>query len=137
MNDARTVLTDVHEHGKLLVEQVLQGLGVTLSDGGVSIDPDDLARAAKDAEADIIAISTYNGVALRFMEDLKAELVRLHLDLPVLIGGRLNQIPPGSNTSLPVEVTDELEALGAVVCREVEDALPVLVALADARSRRR
>ena len=125
--------TDVHEHGKLLVEQVLQGLGVNLSDGGVSIDPDDLARAAKDAEADIIAISTYNGVALSFMEDLKAELARLDLDLPVLIGGRLNQIPPGSNTSLPVEVTDELSALGAVVCREVEDALPVLVALANAR----
>jgi len=125
--------TDVHEHGKLLVEQVLQGLGVNLSDGGVSIDPDDLARAAKDAEADIIAISTYNGVALSFMEDLKAELARLDLDLPVLIGGRLNQIPPGSNTSLPVEVTDELSALGAAVCREVEDALPVLVALANAR----
>ena len=125
--------TDVHEHGKLLVEQVFQGLGVNLSDGGVSIDPDDLARAAKDAEADIIAISTYNGVALSFMEDLKAELARLDLDLPVLIGGRLNQIPPGSNTSLPVEVTDELSALGAVVCREVEDALPVLVALANAR----
>ena len=128
--------TDVHEHGKLLVEQVLQGLGVNLSDGGVSIDPDDLARAAKDAEADIIAISTYNGVALSFMEDLKAELARLDLDLPVLIGGRLNQIPPGSNTSLPVEVTDELSALGAVVCREVEDALPVLVALANARGQR-
>ncbi len=128
--------TDVHEHGKLLVEQVLQGLGVNLSDGGVSIDPDDLARAAKDAEADIIAISTYNGIALSFMEDLKAELARLDLDLPVLIGGRLNQIPPGSNTSLPVEVTDELSALGAVVCREVEDALPVLVALANARGQR-
>jgi len=128
--------TDVHEHGKLLVEQVLQGLGVNLSDGGVSIDPDDLARAAKDAEADIIAISTYNGVALSFMEDLKAELARLDLDLPVLIGGRLNQIPPGSNTSLPVEVTDELSALGAVVCREVEDALPILVALANARGQR-
>ena len=51
-------------------------------------------------------------------------------------GGRLNQIPPGSNTSLPVEVTDELSALGAVVCREVEDALPVLVALANARGQR-
>jgi methylmalonyl-CoA mutase cobalamin-binding subunit len=129
--------TDVHEHGKLLVEQVLQGLGVSLTDGGVSIDPDDLARAAKDAAADVIAISTYNGVALSFMDDLKAELARLDLDLPVLIGGRLNQIPPGSNTSLPVEVTDELGALGAVVCREVEDALPVLVALADARGNRR
>ncbi|MEE8144405.1 MAG: hypothetical protein V3T57_03255, partial [Kiloniellales bacterium] len=74
--------------------------------------------------------------ALSFMEDLKAELARLDLDLPVLIGGRLNQIPPGSNTSLPVEVTDELSALGAVVCREVEDALPVLVALANARGQR-
>ncbi len=125
--------SDVHEHGKLLVETVLRGLGVTALDGGVSCDPDALARRAAETGADLIALSTYNGVALSYMTALKAELEDLGLDLPVLIGGRLNQIPEGSNTSLPVEVGDELAALGAVVCREVEDALPALVALAEAR----
>ncbi len=64
------------------------------------------------------------------MEDLRRELDARALGIPVLIGGRLNQIPEASNTSLPVEVGDELAALGAVVCREVEDALPALVDLA-------
>jgi hypothetical protein len=64
------------------------------------------------------------------MAALNRELECRSLATPVLIGGRLNQIPDGSNTSLPVDVGDELAALGAIVCREVEDALPALVDLA-------
>lgn len=127
---ALVATTDVHEHGKGLVERLFAGLGVAARDGGVSCDPDDLAEAARQTGADLIALSTYNGVALSFMADLKQELDALGLQIPVLIGGRLNQIPESSNTSLPVEVGDELRALGAVVCREVEDAVPALVDLA-------
>jgi hypothetical protein len=85
---------------------------------------------ARQSGADIIALSTYNGIALEFMAALNRELECRSLATPVLIGGRLNQIPDGSNTSLPVDVGDELAALGAIVCREVEDALPALVDLA-------
>ncbi len=131
---ALVATTDVHEHGKGLVERLFEALGVTILDGGVSCDPDDLAQQAEEAGADLIALSTYNGVALSFMADLKRELDARALDIPVLIGGRLNQIPEASNTSLPVEVGDELVALGAVVCREVEDAVPALVELARKRS---
>ena len=122
--------TDVHEHGKLLVETLLQGLGVALHDGGVSTDPDDLARLARDEAVDAVAVSTYNGVALRFAEALTAELARLDHPVPLLIGGRLNQIPEGSNSSLPVDVTTELGAAGVTVCREIEDMVPALLALA-------
>jgi len=88
------------------------------------------ADPTQETGAHLIALSTYNGVALSFMAELKRELDARGLQIPVLIGGRLNQIPEISNTSLPVEVGDELAALGAVVCREVEDAVPVLVGLA-------
>ena len=131
---AMVATTDVHEHGKLLVERVLHGLGVAAIDGGVSSDPDVLARRALASGADLIAVSTYNGVALSFLEALQWELSRLGFAGPVLIGGRLNQIPEGSNTSLPVEVTKELAAAGAVVCREVEDAVPALLALAERKA---
>lgn len=130
---ALVATTDVHEHGKALVERLFAGLGIRTLDGGVSCDPDDLAEAARRTGADLIALSTYNGVALEFMAALKRELALRGVAAPVLIGGRLNQIPDGSNTSLPVEVGDELAALGAVVCPEVEDALPALVELARAR----
>jgi methylmalonyl-CoA mutase cobalamin-binding subunit len=127
---ALVATTDVHEHGKGLVERLFAGLGVAVLDGGVSCDPDDLAEMAWQSGADIIALSTYNGIALEFMAALNRELECRSLATPVLIGGRLNQIPDGSNTSLPVDVGDELAALGAIVCREVEDALPALVDLA-------
>ncbi len=132
---ALVATTDVHEHGKGLVERLFAGLGVAMLDGGVSCDPDDLAEEARRSGADLIALSTYNGIALEFMAALKRELDRRGLATPVLIGGRLNQIPDGSNTSLPVDVGDELAALGAIVCREVEDALPALVELARPRRR--
>jgi methylmalonyl-CoA mutase cobalamin-binding subunit len=130
---ALVATTDVHEHGKGLVERLFAALGVAVLDGGVSCDPDDLAEMARQSGADLIALSTYNGIALEFMAALKRELECRGLATPVLIGGRLNQIPDGSNTSLPVDVGDELAALGAVVCREVEDALPALVDLARRR----
>ena len=48
--------------------------------------------------------------------------------LPVFAGGRLNQIPRDSNTSLPVDVTPELRARGAIPCARVEEMLIVLAA---------
>ncbi len=57
-------------------------------------------------------------------------VLREHLGnrIPVLIGGRLNQVPDSSNTSLPVDVGDQLAASGALVCREIEEAVPALLA---------
>lgn len=50
--------TDVHEHGKMLLEAVLRDLGVSTNDGGVSTDPDVLIQIARDGRADVIALST-------------------------------------------------------------------------------
>ncbi len=119
--------TDVHEHGKLVIERVFADVGIGAIDGGVSTDPDALVATARATGADAIAISTYNGIALNYITAVKAELQAIGLDIPVLVGGRLNQIPDGSNTSLPVDVTVELEAAGAVVCAHVEDAIPALL----------
>ena len=68
------------------------------------------------------------------MRGLFAELNARNLDLPVLIGGRLNQVPQGSNTSLPVDVSGELAEAGAIVCAHAEDAIPVLARIAEART---
>lgn len=126
--------TDVHEHGKLVIEQVLSAVGVSTVDGGVSTDPDILVETARTTGVDAIAISTYNGVALDYVRRLNAELDARGMSLPVLIGGRLNQVPDGSNTSLPVDVSSELSDAGAVVCAHVEDAIPALARIAAARA---
>jgi methylmalonyl-CoA mutase cobalamin-binding subunit len=121
--------TDVHEYGKILVETVLEALGVAVYDAGVSADPNAVALMASGTAADFIAISTYNGVALSYLQALRQEMGQRGLDLPVFIGGKLNQIPEDSPSSLPVDVTTELRALGAVPCPRVEGMLPQLLKL--------
>ena len=115
--------TDVHEYGKILVESVLRALGVNVVDAGVSTDPERLAERARSGGADFIALSTYNGVALDYIRSLNESMRRAGLDIPIFIGGKLNQIPTGSNTSLPVDVSEELESAGAVSCATVESML--------------
>ncbi|MDA0703019.1 MAG: hypothetical protein O3A96_07250 [Proteobacteria bacterium] len=113
--------TDVHEYGKILVETVLGRLAVEIVDGGVSIDPNDLAETVAREGADFIALSSYNGVALDFLRDLEDHIHARGIDLPIFIGGKLNRIPDGSNTSLPVDIGGELTEAGAVVCRNIDD----------------
>ena len=126
--------TDVHEYGKILVETVLGRLNVEVIDAGVSADPDVVAERAKASGADFIAVSTYNGVALDYLQALRQETARVSLDLPIFIGGKLNQIPEDSLSSLPVDVTGQLRALGAVVCHRVEDMLEKLLEMAQERN---
>lgn len=122
--------TDVHEYGKLLVEAALDAAGVEVDDAGVGTEPEVVARRARDGRDHCIAVSTYNGVALGYLRALRSELDRLSLDLPVFIGGKLNQVPEDSADSLPVDISGELAALGAIVCLRVEDMLAALAAKA-------
>ena len=115
--------TDVHEYGKRLVEQVLNKIGVSVIDGGVSTDADDLVKLAQDMQADVIAVSTYNGVASSFVERLADEMRTLEISIDVYIGGRLNVVPDGSNTGIPVDDLNALQKAGAMTCERVEDML--------------
>jgi methylmalonyl-CoA mutase cobalamin-binding subunit len=118
--------TDVHEHGKHFVEAALGRVGLRIVDGGVSVDPDDLARTAAEAGAEIIAISTYNGVAASFAADVVENLGQT-ADAPLLlVGGRLNEIAEGSNTSLPRDVRQDLKDAGVVPCSGLADALAAI-----------
>jgi methylmalonyl-CoA mutase cobalamin-binding subunit len=126
--------TDVHEYGKILIETVLRQLGIAIVDGGTSTDPNDLAVQVRGANADFVALSSYNGVALNFVSELKQELQRLEIAAPVFVGGRLNRIPEGSNTSLPVDVSKELSAVGAIVCPDVEAMLDRITEMATERA---
>lgn len=121
--------SDVHEHGKMLIGEMLKQLDIESLDGGVSTDPERVAALVEETGATAIAISTYNGVALDYYLKLQRELEARGLRTPILIGGRLNQIPEASNSSLPVDVGDQLQAAGAVVCREASELVPSLLKL--------
>lgn len=126
--------TDVHEHGKLLLETVLADLGVHVIDGGVSCDPVKLVEQAIIDRPDALAISTYNGIALTFIDDLTSAMEQKNMVMPILVGGRLNQVPTGSNTSLPVDVADKLGGDNVTVCRQIEDAVPALLKIMEGKT---
>lgn len=121
--------SDVHEHGKYLVEKALSGLDIAVVDGGVSVDADMLVAKAVESGADFIAISTYNGVALRFCREVMGELALRNLQIPVVVGGRLNEVPEDSNSGLPVDVTADLRKLGCHPCTTLDDVVPMLKGL--------
>ena len=87
-----------------------------------------------DERVDFIALSSYNGVALQFVSDLKNEMGDRKLDVPVFIGGKLNRVPDGSNSSLPVDIGGELTEAGAIVCPNVEILLDKLSEMARPRA---
>lgn len=119
--------TDVHEYGKLLVESVLTKLGIPAVDGGVCTDPEDLITRIISEKANVIAVSTYNGVALDYLRRLKRELANSNLQgTPIYIGGKLNQVIDSdtpTHNDLPVDVTEQLSAAGAIPCHRLEDML--------------
>lgn len=128
--------TDVHEHGAYLVRDILERLGVKVIDAGVSIDADDLVTTAIDEQADMIAVSTYNGVGVSYARALRNELRAQDVDLPVVMGGKLNAIPQHSNTDLPVDATDAIAETGVIPCATLNALVPVLRACAaEKRSR--
>ena len=127
--------TDVHEHGKKLLESLFRRIGVHIVEGGISADTNDLALLVERNSADAIALSTYNGVALTYFCKLRDELTETGNLVPVLIGGQLNEIPEESEDSLPVDVTDKLEEEGACVCRNILDAIPFLTGLASQKTK--
>jgi len=127
------VSTDVHEYGKILIDTVLDAAGVAALDGGTHGDAASIVTAAAAGSADFIAVSTYNGVALDYLDDLRAAMDAAGLDIPVFIGGKLNQVPDGSNTSLPVDVSAVLGERGAIVCARPEDMLRHLAGLTNER----
>lgn len=111
--------SDVHEFGKILLIETLTRLGVGHIDAGVHAEPSRVAAMA--ARADALAISTYNGVALDYLRGVKTAMSDAGVDVPILIGGKTNQVPEGTNTSLPVDVSAELSEEGAIVCRSIDD----------------
>ena len=127
--------TDVHEYGKILIEEILRGVGVGIVDAGVHADPANLVAKARASKADAIALSTYNGVALDYVQALRAAMREAGLEIPVFIGGRLNQVPQNSNTSLPVDVSADIAAAGATPCTTPDDLVLPLARMARARKK--
>jgi hypothetical protein len=63
-----------------------------------------------ETEAKAVAISTYNGIALSYAQDVVEGIKKNKLDAKLLMGGLLNENL--DNSALAVDVTDRIAELG-------------------------
>ncbi len=101
---------DVHEHAAGALAQLLGETDARVIYLGAEQDPEQLVAALCEHRADALLLSTHNGMALQYAERLRRLLDAQRLDLPVIMGGVLNQ--KTEDRALPVPVAAELEALG-------------------------
>ncbi|MDT8379822.1 MAG: hypothetical protein RQ739_13125 [Desulfotignum sp.] len=104
--------SDVHEHAIILLNQLCREAGALSQYLGAEKSASEVALAAANHPCDAILISTHNGMALEYARLLKAELKKNNIDIPVMMGGLLNQKVEGKQ--LPVDVTTDLARLGFV-----------------------
>ena len=123
-----TASTDVHFYGKRLMDMIGQHAGLTMVDGGISTDPDDLADILDSSGARVLVLATYNGVALSYVQRLKAECAARNLEVAIYVGGRLNEIMSDADRNLPVDVENELRQTGAIPCADLAELMERLAA---------
>ena len=102
--------TDVHEHGILLIDKLLDRAGCVVINIGAERNPDEVVLAAVESKAEIILISTHNGMALEYARNIFDEMEEQNVCFPICMGGVLNQ-----NTeegTVPIDVSSDLERLG-------------------------
>lgn len=84
-----TVKGDLHDIGKNLVSMMMEGAGFTIIDLGVDVPPEKFAQTAKEAGADIVAISALLSTTMPMMpQTIQAlEEAGLRDKVKVMIGG--------------------------------------------------
>ncbi|MFT5225952.1 MAG: methylmalonyl-CoA mutase cobalamin-binding subunit [Polaribacter sp.] len=102
--------SDVHEHAIGALAELLSEAGAEVVNLGAEQSTDQLMEAIRKNPVDALLISTHNGMALEYAQQLKSAMDDEKLHLPVVIGGVLNQ--KVDDHELPVPVEKELAALG-------------------------
>nr|MBC7243843.1 hypothetical protein [Chloroflexota bacterium] len=113
--------TDVHEHALFIIRRALDAMGMMPIMAGSEKSPADIIKIASNETADAIVVGTYNGLALEIGKALRSEMDRVGLKVPLFMGGKLNQAVEGQ--ALPVDVSDEIAALGFIPCQTIQELL--------------
>jgi methylmalonyl-CoA mutase cobalamin-binding subunit len=130
--DGRRLLiasTDVHQNAIRILDDLLSLSGAHVINLGPEKDPDEIINQAEEFKVDAILISTHNGNALEYAQNLKKKLIKNKIRTPVVIGGRLNQ--KVEHQALPVDVSQDLKALGFLPCARLDQPFHRLIEFGD------
>ncbi|MBW2059194.1 MAG: cobalamin-dependent protein [Deltaproteobacteria bacterium] len=119
--------TDIHEHALFILERGLKAAGMEVLNIGPEKSPGQIAEALAECGAEVLAVSTHNGMAYEFAGLLREEFSKRSLKVPVFMGGRLNQTVEGRD--LPEDVAGRLADYGIVPCEDVAMLLEELARL--------
>ena len=113
--------TDVHEHAISALAELLRMSGAEVINLGAEQDAGQVAAGLQLHVPDVLLLSTHNGMALEYGQQLRRLMDEMDNATPVLMGGVLNQKVP--DQLLPVPVGRELSALGFKPLDTVEKLL--------------
>ncbi|MEW5901412.1 MAG: corrinoid protein [Acidobacteriota bacterium] len=82
-----TVKGDLHDIGKNLVAMMLRGAGYKIIDLGIDVSAEKFAAAAKDNNANIVALSALLTTTMIQMGGIVEAVRQTGLGIPVIIGG--------------------------------------------------
>ena len=88
---------------------------------GAETNPGQVVAAARDKNAEAVLISTHNGMALDYARRLKDEMVQEKIEIPVVMGGILNQ--KIEDQALPIDVSHSIKELDFLTCPRLENKL--------------
>jgi hypothetical protein len=103
----------------MVIHQLLADAGAEMINLGAEINPDQVVAAARDKNPQAILISTHNGMALDYARRLKDEMVQEKINIPVVMGGILNQ--KVRDQALPIDVSDSIKELDFLPCPRLEN----------------
>lgn len=116
--------TDVHEFAKEIVVSVLREAGAQVYDLGTSVPPKEIVDTVMETESKAVLISTYNGIALTYTKDLLKVLEEYQLQVPVIIGGLLNENQ--EDGQLAVDVSEDIKSLGVFCCDTADLVIDII-----------
>lgn len=119
--------TDVHEFGAEIAKNVMTKAGANVFDLGTNVAVEELGDAVIETGSSAILVSTYNGIAYSFGKEMMKKFKEMNIDIPVIMGGRLNEPMDGSD--LPVDVADKLAEMGINVDNDIDKIVPYLTAV--------
>lgn len=117
--------TDVHEFGAEICRNVLIKAGANVFDLGTNVAVEELGDMVIETESAAVLISTYNGIAYSFAKEMTKAFKEMKIEIPIVMGGRLNEPMDGSD--LPVDVTDKLKTMGINVDNDINNVVSYLV----------
>ena len=82
-----TVKGDLHDIGKNLVAMMMEGAGLTVVDLGVDVEAEKFVEAAKDNNADVVALSALLTTTMPSMEATIKAIKEAGLSTKAIIGG--------------------------------------------------